>query len=533
MPSISLKFSGGTEDPVQLGTIALKPTREGKLAYAQNCSVATDKYGMGVLLPGPYLNNFATSLSAPIYLAAYDAEFQKYWLAYDGTNTLDCIKNIDTGGTPVFDNTQTVTLSISGKTPIISDIADSTEFQNSVGSLYVYATLMDTSASTWVKAFQNNTTTSTAVGLSTTVAGGVLPILKTQFDGNLYIGNAHKIDRINPTNASLSTGTTLNAVGTSADGAVPPEWFITALGEWNGLLVASVINTSPPDNTPGSIFSERKGSCKSRLYFWDIANNPTGNFRNQYVNSPSHYVSVLLTDLSGNLLAFGGIDEGRTTIYQYTGYGFEPIVSYIGDMPRNRHSVCFDAIGRLVWINADGYICRYNRSADVFENLGRLGSTGFGGIAKVLQGVLSSDFLLTGANTSNNATVTNASLTQFTGDGAGNDNNSTPLAISGIMDLPQKSVITNTIVSLQKALRATEKLEVRLYPQDYPNTGNYTVLGTMDYSIDGAVASKQIRNLQYNQDNASIGIAWKATASSTTAPGLLGAEVQYNEISNL
>lgn len=542
MPSIKLDFGLSIESPPTLGTVILRPAettyvnqevQSGKIAYAQNVSVSTDKYGNSVALPGPYAGTFSPTLTTgPIYTKAFDSENQKLWFNYDQTNILDCIKNIDTGSLPALDTTQTVTLTIAGKSPIVSDISNSTEYQNSPGSLYVYATLIDTSGSTWVKAFQSNSVTSVAVGLSTTTVGGLLPILKTQFDGNLYIGNAHKIDRVNPTNSSLSSGTTLSAVGTSADGAVPPDWFITALGEWNGKLLAAVSNSAPPTSTPGSIFSERNGSGQSRIYFWDIANNPTGNFLNTFVNSPSHYISVLHTDLSGNLFAFGGVDEGRTTIYQWNGYGFDSIFSYIGDMPRNRHSVTFDSIGRLIWMTCNGQLCRYNVKTDIFEHLNTLGAGSFGGIVGVLQGAVGEDFIHSEAASAISATIGIVSLRQFTGDGGGADSSATPLMISGLQNVPQKSIITNVIVSLQKALINTEKLEVRLYGQNYPATA-YTVLGTLDFANDGAIASKQVRSLAYNNDLMSLGIAWKATASSTTAPGVISAEIQYKQISTL
>lgn len=539
--SIQINVGQSVQSPPTLGTVILKPTQtlyinqevqSGKVGYTQNISVSTDKYGVNVAVPGPYASTFSSSLTAPIYLKAFDTQSQNVWFNYDGTNQMDKIKNIDTGLLPTLDTSTTITLAIAGKTPIISDICNSADYQGA-GSLYMYATLMDAAASTWIKAFQTNAVTSAAVGLSTTTLGGVLPILKTQFDRFIYIGNGHKIDRVDPANNTFSAGNavTLNAVGSPQ--AVPQEWFITALGEWNGQLVAAVNDAAPTLTAPGSGFLQRNGSGHSRLYFWDIANNPTGNFKNVFVNSPSHYISVLLTDLSGNLLAFGGVDEGRTSIYQWTGYGFQTLFSYIGDMPRNRHSVGFDSIGRLVWQTCNGQICRYDRVNDIFEHLNTVGAVGNGGFITVLQGAVGEDYLFSTGTGGNLGIIGLVVLRQFTGDGGGADTSTTPLIVSGLIDLPQKSIITTVIPSLNKALDISEKLEVRLYPQNYPTTGNYTVLGTMSYTEDGAVASKQIRSLQYYNDLASIGIAWKATAGSTTAPGVIGIEVDYNQITTV
>ena len=379
--------------------------------------------------------------------------------------------------------------------------------------------------------------TTSSVGIvplsSTVVAGGIanpLPMIKAQFDGKIYIGNNSYIDRVDPSQSSISAATTLKAIGSSGE-AVLFEWYITAMGEWNNLLVVATNNEPPGD------FTRRNGGGSSRVFFFDVVNNPTSGFKPNFVNSPSHYISVLFTDLTGNLLAFGGVDEGRSTIYQYNGYGFIPLFSYIGDLPRNRHSVCYDAQGRLMWQTAAGQICRLSATqviavseeeqASGFENMG-FTATSTGGIVTNLQ-ALGYDFLVSGGTGLYNMRVTGG---VFTGTGSTYGTN-TPVAISGLQDFPHNSIIRNVTVYLNKALQSGESLDVNLYSNESTDFLVGKNIGSLNYANDGAVATKNIRTLQTGIDTAAFGVAWTTSNGTTTVPGLLKMDVTYNEITSL
>ena len=528
MESLQIDISQGIGNPPQVngGAIILRPTEKqyinqqvnsGKMSYAQNVNVQNDKYGREIVLPGPYLKQF-TSTSPGIYLKAPYTDTE-LWFANGTGTTMDFIKNIAAGGTPTYDNTHTVTATTTAAGIVDMEFA---MLQNSSASaIYVVFQLTSGIPNTFIAYFQGSgNSMSVNASLSNTSTGSPIVMIKTQFNSKIYVASGQRIDRVDTAvNPFSQTSVAKAAIGTSGL-AIPSPWSFTALGEWNGKLVGAASSASSPD------FTARNGSGQSRIFFWDIANNPLGDFTTTYVSSPSHYISVLLTDLSGNLLAFGGVDEGRTTIYQYNGYGFQSIFSYIGDMPRNRHSVTFDSIGRLVWVTADARICRYDRDNDIFDYLGVAGATATnGGILTNLQST-GYDFLVAGGGW-----LSSVNLGAFVAGGTTDDAISTPLAISGLKSIPQQSVIRNVTPALHKALEMGEKIEVRLYPSNY-DVSTYTVLGSLDYSIDGAITSKNVRTLQANQTEFAIGYAWKTTAT-TTAPGILSTNVEYNKITTL
>lgn len=530
--TLEISFNQGVAAPPKLGTLILKPTPSGKLSYAQNVTNSNDKYGDNVVTPGPYINAFSTSLSNTVYWKAVisqnvSSKNGQMWVAYAGGSTVDYIKGINSGSGPSYETSGTVSLSVSGHTPLISDMVSSGEPGGGIGTEYVFASLNENAGgNAWIAMFQSSGSISYGT-LSSTTAAGVLPMIKTQFDGKIYIGNNVKIDVLDPSKSSLAAAITLGAIGTSGQ-AIPNEWNITALGEWNNLLVVAANTESPGD------FSRRLGGGQSRIFFFDVAGNPTGNFKTNFVNSSSHYISVLFTDLSGNLLAFGGVDEGRTTIYEYNGYGFIPLFSYIGDMPRNRHSVCYDAQGRLMWITCNGQICRLTASqliavsaeeqAGGFEHIGTIGTSGTGGILANLQST-GNDFVVSGLITLANISFTGGNFTGW----SGSYDTGTPLVVSGIQSLPPKSIITKVTTYLNKALQQGESLDVNFYLQGTSGLQG-TNLGSLNYGNDGAIANKQIRTSQYQMDEFALGAAWTTSNGTTTVPGLLKITVDYNEI---
>lgn len=535
--SLQINMGDGIESPAQTnGTLpagfTIRPTSDGKMSYAQNINVQNDKYGRGIVLPGPYINSFSQALSQPIYYKATDPQQSQIWFANGNTTTLDVIKGLASGSTPTYDNSHTVTV-----TSATAGIVDM-EYATLVGAVpatsdAVYVVFTNTStAAGWVTQFQGSPSSTPTPGASaplTTAITGNTPfvMIRTQFNGNIYIGNSQTIDMVttNTANSWTVNSVTKAAIGPSSQ-AIPLPWFITAMGEWNKQLVVAANNQSPGD------FSQRNSVGQSRIFFFDAVNTPTGSYSATPITSPSHYISTLLLDLSGNLLAFGGVDEGRTTIYQFNGYGFDSIFSYIGDMPRSRHSVCFDSVGRLVWVTADGRLCRWDRQNDIFDQLGIVGGNAQnGGICTNLQ-ASGYDFLVAA-----DAWLSAVDLKNFKAGGSGaSDNAGRPLAVTGLRTIPQQSVIRNVTPGLHKALESGEKIEVRLYPSNYINaagSGNgYVTLGYMDYAVDGAITSKNIRTLQPNQTAFAIGYAWETTATNT-APGIVSTSVEYNKITTL
>ena len=525
MESIHLQFGQGIEPPAKLGTAIIKPVSEGKFSYGQNVDVENDEYGNTVLLPGPALNTItgnANLIGVP-FIRAFDPNpgrvgdgnpviFLGEHIVGTTSTVGGVVTGVASGVTPTLQAT-TYSLSHSGHGhPKVDDM----EYWDGSGAIKCYSIGQDDTDQWYVSQASGGGTYQNYVTL--TGAGLVAQtfeqkIWNSKNDGFFYFGYNYNIDRLTPNN-----GTYFPAVlGLTQDKG------ITAFEDWLTFLAIAVSTEYP------YTFAKRKGAGKSGIYLWDLTSTAVETRR--FIPCPARYISALKRLADGTLIAFGGVNEGKTTLYQFNGYGFTELYTYIGDMPLNRHSVDLDGQGRILWQTVDGQICRYDITKNIFTHLGTMNTnTSQGGILMKLLGGTGNEFLVA-SGTGTSYTLAIMSFGNYVGDGAStNDVFNTPLAVSGLADLPQKSVIRTVIVSLQTALTQGNRIEVRLYPN---GSTNYTVLGNLQYSDDGAVASKQVRCFNTGNDNAAIGLAWKTADNSTTAPGVVDVELQYNKINTL
>lgn len=516
MPKIPIKFTLGTEKPPKLGTAIVKPTSEGKMSYAQNVEVQNDESGNAVLTPGPALvtignNSELTGVPHTKARAINTANNTNYIYFDEGllgaTNKVRRIKDVVSGSTPVIDTTGSITVAHAAHAnPRVDDMV----FRNRSGIEEVAIVGVDDS-DTWIQTF---TATDASPSLSvistlTTSSKNFEHKIMVGSDAIFYIGHRELIDSVN-----LSNTYTANVLD------LPVGLGVTALTEWQLRMVIAYNDTNP------FTFAQRKSGGASGIAIWDFF---SPSFE-KLVPCPSRYISAVVNDPDGSLLVFGGVDEGKCTIYNFNGYGFNPLVSYIGDLPRSGHSVDFDGQGRVVWQTADGQICRYDKRTDIFEHLSSIttGSSAGGVLTRALGGT-GNEFI---AASGSGSTYTCKRMTfgNYIGDGDSADGVTTPLAISGEIKLPQKSIVTAIELGFNKALASGEKVEARLYKN---GSTTETSLGTASFSTDGAVASKIIRSLQTGVDTAAIGVAWKMTDASATAPGVLEGYLHYNAINTL
>lgn len=510
MPKVPIQFIGkGIQPPAKLGTVILKPAAKGYMGYAQNIDSQSDEYGQGVLVPGPALNTLTGNSNltgVPMVRALFGQSSGYLWFAegiLGATNIVRRIKNVLDGSIPQVDSTGGTTVTHSGHSSVQVD--DMVFRSPSVGVNEIYIVGKD-ATDQWIQRFDATAgSPSLTANTLTNSSSSYEHKLLSAKDNKIYIAHANLID-------SFTTGYVLN----NAVLDIQPGWGATSLAEWNDFMAIAASYDDP------FTFAQRKQGAKSGIFLWNYTDP---SFKKAPVICPSRYISAIVQEPDGNLLVFGGLDEGRTTLYEFTGYGYNVLYSYIGDMPRSRHSVDFDAEGRILWMTADGYLCRYDKRRGIFDNLGSVGTTG--GIVSRLLNTAGYEFLTSGSSLGNYY-AKRVSFGNYVGDAdPGSDSSITPIAVSGLVDLPQKSIVKNVIVSLQKALQSGDKMEVRAYINGSLSS---TLLGTMDYTNDGAVASKQVRSVQYNVDNVVIGVAWKMADNSTSAPGLVQCELEYNII---
>lgn len=518
MPKIPVTFNLGTQSPAKLGTAIVKPASKGKMSYSQNVEVQSDEAGNSVLVPGPALvtignNSNLTGVAAMAarFISSLGGVAYIYFAQgiLGAKNVIRRLTQVSDGSTPIIDSGGSITVTHSGHSSIVVDDIVFREDSNST----MYIVGKDTNDQ-WVQSFlPGNASPSLSVVTTLTSSNSAYEhkIIKAS-DTYLYIGHREFIDAID------TSGTYSNNV---LD--IPKGQGVTALEEWNSFLAIAY-----SDNIPFT-FAERKSAGQSGIYLWNFVDP---SFEKAAVVCPSRYISVLIKDPSGQLLVFGGVDEGKTTIYEFTGYGYKEIYTYIGDMPRSRHNVDFDGQGRIVWITADGQICRLRKGETpedgVFEHLGTITTdSSAGGLFTRLLGGSGNEFV-TCSGAGSTYTMKRVTFGNYIGDGdAGSDGVTTPIAISGQVQLPPKSVVTGIEIGLNKETVSGDKLNGYLF-----KNGSTTpiTMGTVSYANDGAVASKIIRNTQYSVDNAALGVAWKMTDNSNTAPGVIDGYIHYNEI---
>lgn len=510
MPKIQLKYSKGVQPPAKLGTVILKPTAEGYLSYTQNVEVNNDEYGQGVLVPGPALNTLTGNseiTGVPFAKAFYGSSVGYLYFAeglLGNTNRIRRIKDILNGSIPSVDSSGSMTATHSGHSSVVID--DMTFRATAIGTNQIYIVGRD-ATDRWVQYFDPASPSLT--GAQTLANSGAYEHkIHTAQDNKVYVGHNNLLDSISTVDVK-SNGVLDIKVG----------WGVTALDDWNNFLAIAASHDDP------FTFAQRKQGQVSGIFLWDFVSS---SFEKDPIICPSRYISAMLQEPDGNLLVFGGLEQGKTTLYEFTGYGYNVLYSYIGDMPRNNHAVSFDAEGRIIWLTVDGYLCRYDKRNRIFDQLNVSSVSGqYGGFVSKLLNTAGYEFVIAGGLSSGPSYFAKrVSFGNYIGDDDAEDVD-TPLAVTGLLSLPPRSMIECITISLQKNLAIGDKIEVRLYKD---GSASYSTLGTLSFATDGAIAGKKIYLRKYGMDNFCIGFAWKMTDNSTAAPGIVSAELEFKPL---
>lgn len=513
MSKLEVKFGVGITEPVKLGTVIVKLTTPSALSYAQNINVQNDEYGNEIAVPGPALTNITNNseLTGVVFASAlYTTSGAGFLWFIEGllgaTNKLRKVENLTAGGTPQIDIDNLTVTDAAHTNVLLTDILVRDVTGTKTGFL-----IGKDDTDGWYKTFSANSggapiilTTQTLATFNTSRE----PKAIVASDNQIYIGQGYLIDKVSTADVYANNVISLkNDLG------------VTAMASWRLNLVVAW-NSDFPHN-----FTTRNGAGSSGLVLWDLV--PGTSWSTDYIICPSRYISAVVPVPSGHLIVFGGVDEGRCTLWEFTGYGYNKLVTYIGDLPRSKHSVDFDGQGRVVWLTADGQVCRYNLSTNLFEHLGSIttGSSA-GGILRRALGATSNEFLVSsGTGTTYSLKLTN--FGSYIGDGDVADGVTTPIVISGPVIFPSRATINNIELVLNGALVAGDNLELRLY-----RNGNTTPIAYGDdiNSTNDGTDISSIRREQGEVDVsiAHVGVAFKAADARATSPGVIAAVIDYD-----
>jgi len=518
MPKLQLTFDKGILKPANIASTILRPTPAGFSSYAQNIDVQSDEFGQFQILPGPALNTITNNSeltgvphTRARLLGISSAGFDKILFTegiLGAANVVRMVEDVETGGAPQIKASTSVSATHGGhSTPTIQDI----DVHNGLTLVAVGVDATDV----WI---QKSDCTSGAPGAfslvdTATISADSLSSTDHRLilgdDGNYYISCNKR-----PTAYLLKLASDLTTV-TAQIFTIPRGKQTTALGKYQTYLAIAYGEIST------NAFTNRNVAQESGIILWAYDSTT------QYVRDipcPANYISAIVKDPSGNTLVFGGKNDGRTTIYQFTGFGFEPLYSYIGEMPRSRHSIDFDSQRRIIWTTADGQILRFDPLSGKFDHLGSIttGSSAGGILIKLLG--LGNDFLAT-AGSGSTYTMKKVVFGNYIGDGASSDTINTPLIISGNQSLPAKSIVKNINIKLNRNLVTGEKIEVRFYKNGSTTAATY---GSLSYATDGAIGAKTIRYMIQGVNEFAFGFAYKMSDNQTTAPAIVSAEVEYS-----
>jgi hypothetical protein len=432
-----------------------------------------------------------------------------YGYLYFGQNLLGTktvirrIKDIISGSTPVIDTTGAITIDHSSHAN--QEIVDMVYRPDSGTGFYIYIAGKD-DTDTWVYKFTatDASPSSSLIATNANFTQGLTNqfLVVSSLDNNIYWIGRNRIDKIDSSDVQTTSALALG---------LPLGTYATAGIDWQKQLVIAFTNT------PFGSFSLRNYAGKSGIAIWDYLQPAiTSN-----IPAPCRYISALVHAPDGQLLVFGGSDEGKSSIYIFTGYGFELLTQYIGDMPRSRHSVEFDGQGRIVFLTADGFYCRYDRSNGKFENLGRTLSTG-GLLAKGIGSPIGNDFFV-GSGMDSTYKMQIIQFGSYIGDDAGADETRTPMVASGSQVLGEGSTIEEITLPLAKPLQTGERVELRVYKNG--SATDYDTYLTMDFDDDGAISSKREVKTLDNINSYNLVVVFKMTDGNSTAPPCLPALV--------
>lgn len=502
MAKIIVQLSKGLQFPASLGTLMLKETAVGRLAYAENVDSFNDKYGNGVITPGPSLqpiNNTSVLTGVPFAKAfygssAFDIGFIWFLEGISGIkNIIRRIKDVVSGSSPSIDTTSSTFLTATHNShlnPTLTDII----FRPDSSNNWMYVTGKDDS-DVWVQKFQGGSPAPNLSLIATNtdfVDGLTDPFLVLGADNNLYWIAQRRVSVID-TSDNYSPLALLEGL--------PIETYASAGVDWNQTLVVAYSTDAFGD------FGRRFSAGHSGVIIWDYSSDAF----NKRIPAPCRYISVLVPLPNGNLICFGGIDEGKSSIYEFTGFGFNLLYSYIGDLPKSRHSIEFDGQGRILFHTADGKFCRFDIQNQIFDVLGNTDSQG-GMLAKAIGSPTGNEFLLASGP---NYTVKTTVFGNFVGNAR---------AISGIQTVPFQSSLNNMTWHLTRPLESGQKVSLLVYRNSSSTPEEWSV---MDFSIDGAIVSKNETKTFPKTNNFSLEVLWELPDNQSTAPAVLPVEVEY------
>lgn len=519
---IRVQFNGGLQQPAKIGSVVLRPTGQGKLSYAQNVDSSNDEYGDGTITPGPKLANITgngelTGVPLAATGSYYDNNTDGFIYIVQGLlgaakNVIRRIKGVTSSGTPTIE-------AADADTPAtytdLAYLTDTLLFQETSGNavkvlLTGWSSTANGTNSGKIGYIQaaNGSNSVTDISASGGYINGFEPLLMIGDDKFPYwTQNGYTLARVAKDLSGIATAFSLRRNQT-----------MCALGKFQQYAAIAYFE----DSSPIEGFNKRKIGGQTGLLLWNYIDTA---FFERDIPFPNNYISAIVQDLSGNTLVFGGLDQGKTTLYMLTGSGFTPLVSYVGDMPRNRHSVDFDAQGRVLWQTCNGQILRYDQVSEKLDHLASIAcDAGAGGILKRLQGT-TNDFMVA-AGTGSTYTLKVLTFGSYIGDGdAGTDNITTPLAISGQQFMPAPNATISAItLHLTKPLATSEQVKLRVYANGSTTPTDYM---DMEFAVDGAISSKRVANSLPDINNFALGIAWKQTDALATAPPVVFAEVEY------
>jgi len=514
MPQVVVQFNP-VQPPAKLGTPIIKPTSGGRVSYAQNMDFHADEYGDGVAVPGPALTTIGNNseLTGVPWLRqtyGFNAVSLGYIYFAEGLlgakNVIRRIKDVIAGSTPVIDTTGSMTASHSAhSTPILTDMI----YRNYNSDPYIYVAGKD-ATDVWVQKFDPDLASPSlsTVATNTNFTSGLTDTILVPFSNNLiYWCGQNRVDTI-----SLSDTHTAVAFNITYGKA------ISAGAEWQSFLLLAY------SDQPLVNFEDRKSANRSGIIVYNVVDD--GIERD--VPCPSRYISAIVRAPDGNILVFGGVNEGRTTIYQFTGYAFVPIFSYIGDMPRSRHSVEFDGLGRLKWTTADGQLCRLDFRTGDFEHLGTM-TTGSSAGGMLARGIAGTEFF-TASGSGSTYVMKKVQFGSYIGDGDNvSDISTTPKLISGLEFLPPESTICGITLYLTKALASGEKIILNVHENGSLTPTEYL---SMVESTDGAISAKRGTLSVPDISSYALSLVWKQTDGAAIAPPGAYAVVEYETTIN-
>lgn len=513
-----IRFNKGIQFPAKLGALVLKMTGEGLASSAQNVDTQNDEYGNEVSVPGPGLTTIGSNselTGVPFAKLFFGSSLLNKGYLYFlqgvlGTATIiRRVKDILSGSTPVVDTTGSMTAD-HGPSHANQKLIDILFRADGSGNNYAYVAGKD-DTDTWVMKFdpsQANPSLSDVAANVNFTGGYSDQFLVLGDDKNIYWIGKNRVSSIDTADAYT--------VSKLANG-LPPDLYASCGANWNKQLLVGCSTDAFGD------FARRLSAGSSAIIVWDYV---SPSFSNR-IPAPCRYISAIIPAPDGTCLVFGGIDEGKSSIYEFTGYGFRLLTSYIGDMPRSRHNVDFDSQGRILFNTVDGQICRYDKTSGRFEHLGTIstGSSAGGILAKLIGSPVGNEFIVASGSGATYL-MKRVNFGSYIGDGDALDGINTPKRTSGTEILSPKSTISAISIFLGKSLAFGEKIEVRLYKN---GDTNYTVYMTLSYTDDGAIAMKRTAKVVSEVNTYNIEVAWKMADGATTAPPVNYALVETNE----